>query len=141
MRLVWYADTSVNPWGRIYSEIMTGIRLHHLIIGIIILAGEEYYPTTTGLSVQKISQIIIYSNIAPPLTPIPLPGKTLAPTDPDGDGIYEDMNGNGIKDFNDLVLFFNQMEWIQANEPVSLFDFNHNGIIDFNDLVRLFQEL
>ena len=75
------------------------------------------------------------------LTPVPLPGRTDPPTDPDGDGIIEDMNGNGIKDFNDVVLFFKQMEWVQANEPVSLFDFNGNSFIDFNDIVRLFKEL
>ena len=80
-------------------------------------------------------------HLPPAPTPIIIQGQTNVPTDPDGDGINEDMNGNGIKDFNDLVIFFNKMEWIQANEPVSLFDFNHNGIIDFNDIVRLFQEL
>jgi PKD repeat protein len=73
--------------------------------------------------------------------PVPFPGKTDPPTDPDGDGIIEDMNGNGFKDFNDVVLFFKQMEWVQANEPVSRFDFNGNGYIDFNDIVRLFREL
>jgi PKD repeat protein len=76
-----------------------------------------------------------------PPSPLPFPGKTSPPTDPDGDGICEDMNGNGFKDFNDVVLFFKQMEWVQANEPVELFDFNHNGYIDFNDIVRLFREL
>jgi PKD repeat protein len=74
-------------------------------------------------------------------SPVTFPGKTDPPTDPDGDGIYEDMNGNGYKDFNDVVLFFKQMEWVQANEPVALFDFNSNGYIDFNDIVRLFKEL
>ena len=83
-----------------------------------------------------------YSVIGTPVEPLVVfPGKTSLPTDPDNDGIYEDMNGNGIRDFNDLVLFFNQMEWIQANEPVGLFDFNGNGIIDFDDIVRLFREL
>ena len=51
------------------------------------------------------------------------------------------MNGNGYTDFNDVVLFFKQMEWVQANEPIALFDFNSNGYIDFNDIVRLFKEL
>jgi PKD repeat protein len=141
MRLVWFADTSVNPWG---AHVFGNYDWHEAATSeywYYFVNGNEKYPTTTGLSVQNISQINIYSNIPPPLTPLPLPGKTLAPTDPDNDGVCEDMNGNGIKDFNDLVLYFNQMEWIQANEPVSLFDFNHNGIIDFNDVVRLFQEL
>jgi hypothetical protein len=63
------------------------------------------------------------------------------PTDPDGDCIYEDLNGNNRLDFADVVLYFNQMEWIATNEPVSAFDFNGNGRIDFNDIVRLFGEI
>ena len=40
-----------------------------------------------------------------------------------------------------LSLFFNQMDWITANEPVTAFDMNGNGRIDFNDIVRLFEEI
>ena len=63
------------------------------------------------------------------------------PTDPDGDGLYEDVNGNGRIDFADVTLFFNQMSWIAANEPVSAFDFNGNGRIDFADVTWLFNHL
>jgi len=72
---------------------------------------------------------------------LPLPGFTNPPTDPDGDGLYEDLNSNNRKDFNDVVLMFNQMQWIAVNEPVSAFDFNGNGRIDFNDIVKLFGEI
>ncbi len=72
---------------------------------------------------------------------IPLPGMNKPPTDPDSDGIYEDMNGNSRKDFNDVVLFFNNLEWIQNKEPVASFDFNGNKRIDFADVVRLFEEV
>ena len=72
---------------------------------------------------------------------IPLPGFSSPPTDPDGDCLYEDLNANGRKDFNDVVLMFNQMQWIAANEPVSAFDFNGNARIDFNDIVKLFGEI
>jgi len=72
---------------------------------------------------------------------LPLPGYTSSPTDPDGDGLYEDLNGNGALDFNDVVLFFNNMDWIADNEPVSAFDFNKNSQIDFNDIVILFNEM
>jgi PKD repeat protein len=63
------------------------------------------------------------------------------PTDPDSDGLYEDLNDNTRKDFNDVVVMFNQMQWIAANEPVNAFDFNGNGRIDFNDIVKLFGEI
>ena len=63
------------------------------------------------------------------------------PGDPDGDGLFEDINGNGRIDFNDVVLFFNYLEWVAGNEQISNFDFNGNGRIDFNDIVKLFEEL
>jgi PKD repeat protein len=73
--------------------------------------------------------------------PVSLPGSAAVPTDPDGDGHYEDLNGNGAADFNDVVLFFTYLEWIADNEPISLFDFNGNGQVDFADITRLFEEL
>jgi PKD repeat protein len=72
---------------------------------------------------------------------ISFPGIANPPTDPDGDCLFEDLNANNRKDFNDVVLMFNQMQWIAANEPVSAFDFNGNGRIDFNDIVKLFGEI
>jgi PKD repeat protein len=72
---------------------------------------------------------------------VPLPGYTTPPTDPDGDCIYEDLNGNGRLDFADVVLYFNQMEWIAVNEPVGAFDLNGNDRIDFADIVQLFGEI
>ena len=73
--------------------------------------------------------------------PLAMPGATGVPQDSDGDGQYEDVNGNGRKDFADVVLFFDRMTWIAANEPVAAFDINGNGRIDFADVVALFNRL
>ena len=75
------------------------------------------------------------------MPPVKLPGYAADPTDPDCDGIYEDLNGNGRLDFADVVLYFNQMTWIAANEPVCTFDLNRNDRIDFADIVALFNEI
>jgi PKD repeat protein len=72
---------------------------------------------------------------------IPLPGQSNSPTDPDRDGAYEDLNGNGNIDFDDVVQYYTHMEWIEANEPFHYFDFNGNGRIDFDDIVELFGEV
>lgn len=72
---------------------------------------------------------------------LPVPPNTLPPTDPDGDGKYDDVNGNGGPDFADIVLYFNAMSWIAANEPLAAFDYNGNGAIDFADLIWLFNSL
>ncbi len=70
-----------------------------------------------------------------------VPPSTRPPTDTDGDGVYDDVNDNGRKDFSDVVLYFNQMTWIAAHEPTALFDCNANGRIDFVDVVWLFSHL
>ena len=77
-------------------------------------------------------------NGAPTLS---FPGMNNPPTDPDGDGLYEDINGNGRKDFNDVVVLFNYLEWAADSLPISSFDFNGNSMIDFNDIIKLYQEL
>ncbi|OQC68969.1 MAG: PKD domain protein [Euryarchaeota archaeon ADurb.Bin009] len=67
----------------------------------------------------------------------PFPGCSSNPTDPDSDGLYEDINGNGRWDFQDLVLFFQHLTWCNANQPITLFDWNSNGRCDFDDVFRL----
>ena len=81
--------------------------------------------------------------IEPPVTQpvVALPGQTAIPTDPNHDGLYEDLNGNGRTDYADVILFFRQMDWIGTNEPAGLVDFNGNGRIDFADVIRLFHEV
>lgn len=84
---------------------------------------------------------INYINVTSGPVLLPLPGYSVPPTDTDGDGLYEDLNGNGKLDFSDVVLFFRQLDWITANEPVSAFDFSGNGRVGFEDIVRLFKKI
>ena len=75
---------------------------------------------------------------SPPFTVLqPFPGCSSNPTDPDSDGLYEDINGNARWDFQDITLFFQHLVWCEANQPVSLFDWNSNGRCDFDDVFRL----
>jgi len=69
-------------------------------------------------------------------------GRALAeglnpPTDPDNDGVFEDLNGNGRLDFNDVVVLFENLP--DAETPFQ--DINENGRIDFDDIVELFKEI
>ena len=92
-------------------------------------------------AVDESSLMISPDSAAARQSPVQVPGGQKVPSDPDRDGMYEDLNGNGALDFADVVLFFNQMDWISAHEPAGLFDFNHNGRIDYNDIVRVFEML
>ncbi len=84
------------------------------------------------------------SNVWPAATcpaPVLMPGGVGVPTSPLNNGLYTDVNGNSRNDFADVVLYFNQMTWIAANEPICGFDYNGNGRIDFADVVWLFNNL
>ena len=89
----------------------------------------------TGELAQKSGRLPLPSSL------VPVPGGSARPQDRDKDGLAEDVNGNQRPDFADVVLFFDQMDWIAGNEPIAAFDWNGNGRIDFADVVRLFDRL
>jgi PKD repeat protein len=114
-------------------------------IGGYLVPGETYYFSVTAMyqpytPVAGNAVRLIFPGSGTP-TLVALPGQSGLPTDPDSDGLYEDLNANSRADFADVTLFFDQMEWIAGNEPVGLFDFNGNGRADFTDIVKLFEEL
>ncbi len=81
MRLVFFADTSVNPWGvhafgnHDWHESADPSYYYFYV------QGSERYPTTTGLSVQDISEITIKSPV-PKADPESMPSGTSVPLDP-----------------------------------------------------------
>lgn len=117
--------TGAGPWTHAYTAAGT----YTVSLTATNVAGTDTETKTNYIAVGS----------AP--TPLPLPGYTNPPTDPDSDGLYEDMNANNRKDMGDVVLFFENKDWIAANEPLSLFDFNHNSRIDLGDVVVLFEEM
>jgi outer membrane protein assembly factor BamB len=94
-----------------------------------------------GKDAQSGALFAIGTQAGPAPTVAPIPGASSAPKDLDGNGKYEDVNGNGRKDFADVTLYFNRMTWIGENEPVAAFDYNGNGRIDFADVTSLFNGL
>jgi hypothetical protein len=81
MRLVFFADTSVNPWGihafgnRDWHESADPSDYYFYV------QGSEHYPTTTGLSVQDVAEITIKSPVQK-ADPESLPSGTSVPLDP-----------------------------------------------------------
>ena len=64
-----------------------------------------------------------------------------APTDPDGDGYYEDLNGNGRLDYEDIEILFSNFDADSVTLNDSAYDFNENGQLDFDDVVSLYEEV
>ena len=65
MRLVFFADTSTNPWGlHVFGntdarECLPEDDWHYY------WQGTEKYPTTTGFTIQRVSEILIYTQEEP----------------------------------------------------------------------------
>lgn len=72
--------------------------------------------------------------------PQPLGGYFPPPTDPNHDGLYEDLDGNGNVNMNDVVVMFTNLDDIAHGRYglINYYDFDHSGDIGFNDVVRLY---
>lgn len=72
--------------------------------------------------------------------PPPVTGSD-EPTDPDSDGLFEDVNGNGRVDYDDTETLFDSF----ADDSVALnktaYDFNENGKLEYDDIVTLYSEV
>lgn len=73
------------------------------------------------------------------ITPFPKPdgGNYSMPTDPNGDGRFEDINGNGWLEYEDPVILLKNMNFAMKKEPVLQFDFDGSGFIGYGDVVSL----
>lgn len=72
-------------------------------------------------------------------SPSPLPTASSPPTDPDRDGLFEDLNANGRIDYEDSTLLFANFDRPVVTDNAAQYDFNRNGLLDFDDVVRLYQ--
>jgi hypothetical protein len=64
-----------------------------------------------------------------------------APTDPDGDGLYEDVNGDGSVDSGDAQTIFANTDDPVVENNVAAFDFNDDGDVNVGDAQALFVEV
>lgn len=71
------------------------------------------------------------------------PGNDFRATDPDGDGLYEDVNGDGEATPGDATVLFDRLFASESTgtEEVSRFDFNGDGSVTPGDATVLFNEL
>ncbi|MBI4173480.1 MAG: PKD domain-containing protein [Candidatus Aenigmarchaeota archaeon] len=63
------------------------------------------------------------------------------PTDPDNDGKYEDINGNGRVDYSDVSLFSANLDSQSVLDNQAAFDFNGDGWVDNYDVKTLSLEV
>ncbi|WP_380674347.1 choice-of-anchor I family protein [Salinigranum sp. GCM10025319] len=71
----------------------------------------------------------------------PVVTGTRPPADVDGDGAYEDVNGNGRLDYDDVVALFRNIDSDAVQLNKEAYDFNGNGRLDYADIVSLYEEI
>jgi hypothetical protein len=71
----------------------------------------------------------------------PICDRCESPTDIDGDGKYEDVNGNDIQGFGDVVTLFENLGSEPVTENTELYDYNDNGVVGFGDVIQLFETI
>jgi PKD repeat protein len=126
---------ALNSWGT-----ANGLRPHGTFRLSMNMNYDGTYTYTFGVpSTEWQTLAVRFGDVPTPAsTPVPVPPATAPPCDLDGDGTYEDVNGNGRVDFADVTLFYNALGFCTANAPVAVFDFNGNGRVDFADVVTLY---
>ncbi|WP_321429181.1 leucine-rich repeat protein [uncultured Methanolobus sp.] len=142
------SDNSSLPNGSIYIKAVDGNNAieagaEDVVLATLTVAGKDMGTTNFTLGVKRLdddtgAQINATLEIGTlEVTRTPIPGQTASPRDLDGDGLYEDLTGDGVCSFVDVEVLFYQMDWIEANMP-SKVDYNGNGRVDFDDVVALF---
>lgn len=117
----------------------------------ITLKGEEI----TKLSAGKYNAVVVLdyggenrigktvSFQVEPLNLRPIGGSFSTPKDLDGDGLYEDINGDGKLDQTDAIKFSFNYDSAAVQENARAFDFNLDGLVnmaDGNELNRMAEE-
>jgi len=71
----------------------------------------------------------------------PPPINGVQPKDLDGDGLFEDVNGDGKFNFGDIVTLFLNFERSEIRDYCQFYDFNGDGQVNFGDVIELFYML
>jgi PKD repeat protein len=145
-------ENSSLPGSSVYLKTaditsQVGAGEENIVLATITVSGNEMGSASLTLDVHRFDDdngSEIEAELAAgtlEVTMVAIPGQTASPQDLDGDGIYEDLTGDGSFSFVDVEVYFHHIDWIEDNLLIEDFDLNENGRIDFDDIVDMFQML
>ncbi|QYZ80402.1 PKD domain-containing protein [Methanofollis formosanus] len=119
----------------------------------VLLATLKVRGLTDGTAGITVGDVVVYTDSGEETSVIctpgtidvvglsPLPGCVNIPGDDDGDGLFEDVNGDGTLDTDDVGAYFEHFESIFSQKNPRVFDYNGNGRIDFDDVVTVHRSM
>lgn len=141
------SNASVTVYGSV-ANIPAGTNVS---IGTVMVSGANSGKASIGLQITQLIDLnggfmtykkITNGSINITSGPGDLTGNGKGATDPNGDGEYEDINGDGTADLRDLQPYFNLVKpgsgSLSNPNPV---DFNGDGQADLRDLKPFFNEV
>jgi hypothetical protein len=101
-------------------------------------AQMQYRVDYRGAATLWVDRVVVAGTDA--IDPGTVDGQS--PTDPDGDGRFEDVDGDGAATYDDVVDLFEADADLRTGRDAQVaFDFNGNGRLDLADVVSLFESL
>lgn len=115
------------------SQLWSFATGNSVVAAPVVLDSVVYAPSTDGYlyALKKKTEI----------GPGDVTGNGKPPTDPDGDGLYEDVNGDGSFTILDVQALYANLGSEEVQNNVERFDFNGDGKVDLNDVQALYDEL
>lgn len=115
------------------GEFLEGLAhaLGRTAIAVEVIAMTDEQGRTINPFVQS-RRLAILRTAPPPIGEAPNP-----PGDLDGDGLFEDVNGDGQLTLADVILFALNLRSLEVLEHAQFFDFNNDGDLDFDDVRAL----
>ncbi len=117
-----------------------------IVLGTVTLSSVDTGTTDLTVTIQALDadggdaiDPIIETGVVD-IAPVERIGDNPLPTDPDGDGDFEDLNGDGQVDINDVMLLFKNKSSDVITGYTDSYDYNDNGRIDFDDVNVLYEE-
>lgn len=130
------ADVDASQGATIASITLAGAPENNTTLSVSVGDASDASGTSYPLSQPNATATVTAQDQIPDVS-----GDGNPPTDGDGDGLYEDVNGDGDATISDVQAFFTSYNDDAVTNNSASFDFNGDGSVSVSDVQALFNEV